>query len=297
MLSVKQIFNGNTVLNDLTITDSFNCTNFVFIKANNLPANEGYEIAASLVIEIVCREEIVGIPITTNYGEKEIPLNINFVDTEQLLIIPEEVTKQGFKCHLVFATSYQINITVYAVNYVDSCCEELKIKLDEVKRSIDSVTSTNIIDETINTITESVRSVNETVNTITEGLNGALNILDETVKALEELTGTGNNNNPFPNINNTISACCNEIKTKMDELKLTIDTVNTGVGNVNNTLDNTLPSFEELNELYRLLGLTNANNQPTTNLPVTAGLPVLAPVPGTVGLVTLPIVFFIPGII
>ena len=61
-------------------------------------------------------------------------------------------------------------------------------------------------------------------------------------------------------------------------------------------IDNTLPSFEELNQLYEALGLTGTNTQPTTNLPVVVGLPVLAQISGAAGTTTLPIVYFIPGI-
>lgn len=132
-MKAKKIYSGNTLNGELTITEKFNYCNAVFIIPSGLNQNEGYEIASSLVIELTITENFGGIPITTKYGEKEININLNFFDTGEIVLIPDEAVKQGFNCKLIFATTYPVYIDVYAVEFKEVSNDELSKKLDRLQ--------------------------------------------------------------------------------------------------------------------------------------------------------------------
>ena len=140
-INVKEIFKGNTANNSLISTDSFSNANLVFLVADDLAIGEGYEIAAALVISLKVTETFLNLPITTNYGEKEIPLDIDFLDTENIILIPDEAVKQQLDCYLVLATSYSIRLTAYAVQLIEPTNEELGNLLEEVKKLAESIKS------------------------------------------------------------------------------------------------------------------------------------------------------------
>lgn len=158
-LSVKEIYKGSTISGGLTLTDTFNDSNLAFIIPQNLPVDEGYEIAAALMIKLQITETIAGLPITTNYGEREIPLDITFLDTGNILYIPEEVVKQGLECYIVFATSYPINIAVYAVKTTEPSNQDLLDKVDELKQIVDQIKVNQETKESLNNAVNTVVNV------------------------------------------------------------------------------------------------------------------------------------------
>lgn len=144
--SSKKIYSGQTLNGELTITDSFKYSSIVYIIPNGLSQKEGYEIAASLIIELVVTEDFAGVPITTDYGEKEISLEGNFFDTGYILVIPNEVVKQGLSLRVIFATSYSINIDVYAIQFSEISNNDLNIRLDEILQSISTSNAQNNVE-------------------------------------------------------------------------------------------------------------------------------------------------------
>lgn len=149
-IKAKQIFSGNTNNNGLIVTENFNKANLLFIKANDLPVNEGYEIASALMVKIITKENIGGLEVTTDYGEKEISLNLDFIDTENIVIIPSEISNSEFNCYLVLATSYSINVTVYAVTITDTTIEQIYTEIQQIKNILGEVKEKEVIQDLLN---------------------------------------------------------------------------------------------------------------------------------------------------
>lgn len=158
-LSVKEIYKGSTISGGLTLTETFNNSNFAFIIPQNLPVDEGYEIAAALMIKLQITETIGGLSVTTDYGEREIPLDITFFDTGNILYIPEEVVKQGLECYIVFATSYPIDIAVYAINTNEPTNQDLLNKIDELEQVVNQVKINQETKEDLNNAANTVINV------------------------------------------------------------------------------------------------------------------------------------------
>lgn len=158
-LSVEEIYKGSTGSGSLTLTRTFKNSNFIFIIPQNLPVDEGYEIAAALMIKLQITETIGGLPITTDYGEKEIPLDITFLDTGNILYIPDEVIKQELECYIVFATSYPINIIVYAIKTNEPSNQNLLDKIDELKQIVEQIKVNQETREDLNNAVNTVINV------------------------------------------------------------------------------------------------------------------------------------------
>lgn len=114
--TVTEVFNGNTNPAAIDQTATFSNADFVFFVANGVPAGDEFEIAGSITIDIVGTEDIGGFPVPTAYGSKEIPLPIPVFDTAQCVRIPGELAHTNLNMRLFLATSYSVNLTIYAVS-------------------------------------------------------------------------------------------------------------------------------------------------------------------------------------
>lgn len=134
--SVQKIFSGTLFNGELTRTDNFYSVNAIFIIPQNLPPDELYEIACGLVVNLTVVEIVGGIPIIKNYGTKEIKLEVDYLDTSTMLLIPEEITKQELSAYLIFAVSYNINVDIYAIRYEQPSNERV---ISDLKAHINAV--------------------------------------------------------------------------------------------------------------------------------------------------------------
>ena len=139
---VKQIFNGTAQPNSITYTDRFKDTDFLIFNAPDLYADEGYELTGSINIELNVTQVIGGEPITTNYGTKEIGLDIDIIDTNQLLKLPNEATQSRLECRLLLLVAYPVRLDIYALSS-SPVIDAIKV-LEEAQSLPDDV---NTIDE------------------------------------------------------------------------------------------------------------------------------------------------------
>jgi len=114
--TVTQIWSGNTNPSNIDQTATFSNADFLFFMANGVPAGDEFEIAGSLTVDIVGTEDIGGFPVPTAYGTKEIPLPIPVFDTAQVVRIPGELAHTALNLRLHLATTYAVDLTIYAVS-------------------------------------------------------------------------------------------------------------------------------------------------------------------------------------
>ena len=82
------IWDGPTNPGQVDQSQPFQRGDFLLFVANDLPAGDGYEFAASLVIEVIAREPVGGSSIAVTYGSREIPLDVGVMDTGLIVPIP-----------------------------------------------------------------------------------------------------------------------------------------------------------------------------------------------------------------
>ncbi|MGD1909084.1 MAG: hypothetical protein ACFB0C_24275 [Leptolyngbyaceae cyanobacterium] len=130
--TVTQIFNGATDPSQIDQTATFSNADFLFFTAPNLPAGDGYEVAGALLVDVVGTQVIGGIPITTGYGQREIALPIEVFDTSLIVRIPFELSRSELNMQLCLATSYAIDLEVYAVSSTENSGISLRDILDAI---------------------------------------------------------------------------------------------------------------------------------------------------------------------
>ena len=111
-LFVEKIWDGPTTAGGLDSTLPFENSDILFFLSR-VPGDE-LEIAAALEVDIQGVESIGGISIPVFYGTKEIPLDIDFIHTTEIVRIPQELSRTRLNMRLVMATSYSVNLAVYA---------------------------------------------------------------------------------------------------------------------------------------------------------------------------------------
>lgn len=111
-IKVVQVFDGASG-DGFVITSAVRNPSFFFVNANGI-GNDQYEIAATLCVDIVSTDIIAGIPLLTDYGNKEVPVPIDTIDTGQLTIVPCELFPGDLEVSLCMVFAYSVNVTVYA---------------------------------------------------------------------------------------------------------------------------------------------------------------------------------------
>ena len=115
------IWDGSTNPGQVDQSQPFQRGDFLLFVANDLPDGDGYEFAASLVIEVIAREPVGGSSIAVTYGSREIPLDVGVMDTGLIVPIPAEVTGADLNITLYLATAYAIDISIYAIAALGGC--------------------------------------------------------------------------------------------------------------------------------------------------------------------------------
>lgn len=115
--SAISIYSGMTNSGQLTETSTFSDVDFLIITTPNLPSDEGYEIAASIVILSQVLVPIGAENILVDLGEKELAIDLNFIDTGSVIFIPDEYTRSHAQMKLILASSYSVELEIYAVQY------------------------------------------------------------------------------------------------------------------------------------------------------------------------------------
>ncbi|MBW4619316.1 MAG: hypothetical protein KME17_08150 [Cyanosarcina radialis HA8281-LM2] len=145
---VTEIFNGFTSADGLTQTKEFAGADFLVFSVPNLQPDEGYELAAQLTVKVEDTTKLGGLfPVVTDYGIREINLDREFVDTQEVIIIPTEFRQKELPMWLTLATVQQIEMQIYAVAIAKSCCQRVEDRVNQIKGDLDflKIVNTGII--------------------------------------------------------------------------------------------------------------------------------------------------------
>jgi hypothetical protein len=131
-----QVFNRATNPAQIDESDWFLGADFLIINPIGYGADQ-FEIAAVLTLEAVADTSYLGgyveVP-QVGFGEKEIPLGIDYLDTAVILPLPDEVTRSQCRCKVCLSTSYAVTLEIYAVSRKTLC--ECKAELDKIQADI-----------------------------------------------------------------------------------------------------------------------------------------------------------------
>ncbi len=138
-----QIWSGFTNPNQIDKSGVFTGCDFILLNALGV-GSDNLEIAAAVVIEVIADtlylNGSVQVP-QAPLGTKEIPLSISGVDTAVLVPLPMEATRSNCNCTICIATSYAVNLEIYAVSKKDLC--ECKLELDRFQNDLNFFKFTN----------------------------------------------------------------------------------------------------------------------------------------------------------
>lgn len=141
--AAKQIWSNFTNPNQIDQTQNFSGCDFLILNALSV-ATDNYEIAASVVVDVVADTRYLGGFIDSpqvTLGSKEIPLDISYFDTAVIVPLPTEATRSDCQCHVCFATSYAVNIEVFAVSKKVLC--DCQPALDKIQSDLDFLKAVN----------------------------------------------------------------------------------------------------------------------------------------------------------
>ncbi len=128
-----QVFNRATNPAQIDESDWFSGADFLVINPIGYGA-DNFEIAAVLTIEAVADTSYLGgyveVP-QVSFGEKEIPLGIDYLDSAVILPLPDEVTRSQCRCKVCLSTSYSVRLEIYALSRKSLC--DCKAELDRIQ--------------------------------------------------------------------------------------------------------------------------------------------------------------------
>lgn len=132
----KQIWSGFTNPSQIDKTSPFSGCDFVVLNALGV-GSDNFEIAAAVVIDVIADtlylNGFVEVP-QAPLGAKEIPLDISGFDTAAIVPLPMEATRSNCLCTICIATSYPVNLEMYAVSKKALC--DCKLELDQIQQDI-----------------------------------------------------------------------------------------------------------------------------------------------------------------
>jgi hypothetical protein len=134
--TITRIFTGGTNPAAIDETATFSNADFVFFSPQGVGEDQ-YEIAGSLIIDLVGTEELGGVPISTTYGTREIPLELPVFDTAFCVPIPREMAHTSLNMRLTISTSYSISVDIYAVSSGVSL-QSLSEQIEELRQQQDA---------------------------------------------------------------------------------------------------------------------------------------------------------------
>ena len=140
VLYTKKIWDGPTTEGNLDLSSPFENADFLIFQSQ--VDGDELEIAAALQINLVGIESIGGIEISVIYGTKEIPLDVDFISTSEIICIPEELSQTGQSMRLILATSYSVSLSIYAASRGVSD-QGLNARLAEINQKIDELLLAN----------------------------------------------------------------------------------------------------------------------------------------------------------
>jgi hypothetical protein len=132
----KQVWSGFTNPSQVDKSGVFSGCDFILLNALGV-GSDNFEIAASITIDVIADtlylNGFVEVP-QAPLGRKEIPLNISGLDTAVLVALPMEATRSNCECTICIATSYPVNLEIYAVSKKTGC--DCKLELDKLQIDI-----------------------------------------------------------------------------------------------------------------------------------------------------------------
>jgi len=133
----KQIWSGFTNPSQIDQSGVFSGCDFLVLNAFGV-GSDNFEIAAAVAIEVsadtLYLNGAVQVP-QAPLGSKEIPLNITGFDTALIVPLPSEATRSDCECRIYLATSYAVNLEIFAVSKKSLC--DCKLELDAIKSELD----------------------------------------------------------------------------------------------------------------------------------------------------------------
>jgi hypothetical protein len=128
-----QVFNRATNPAQIDESSWFSGADFLVINPIGYGADQ-FEIAAVLTIEAVADTAylngFVEVP-QVSFGEKEIPLGIDYLDSAVIVPLPDEVTRSQCRCKVCLSTSYAVTLEIYAFSRKTAC--DCKAELDKIQ--------------------------------------------------------------------------------------------------------------------------------------------------------------------
>jgi hypothetical protein len=132
----KQVWSGFTNPSQIDQSGVFSGCDFLVLNAFGV-GSDNFEIAATVAIEVsadtLYLNGAVQVP-QAPLGSKEIPLNITGFDTALIVPLPSEATRSDCECRIYLATSYAVNLEIFAVSKKSLC--DCKLELDAIQAEI-----------------------------------------------------------------------------------------------------------------------------------------------------------------
>lgn len=162
MTAIDLVYQGVPKTNVINRSNLFSGKDFLLINSPNLALGEGFIFGGALAIDV------------PGLGEKQIPLNAELADTNLLIKIPIEFSRQKFNQQFLFLLTESINLSIYAIG--------LNCNLIDIKERVEELESQQ----------------NETLTKL-DRIEQKLNSLDLAVKALSSsIANSTTNNLPAP---------------------------------------------------------------------------------------------------
>ncbi len=128
----KQVWSGFTNPSQIDQSGVFSGCDFLVLNALGV-GSDNFEIVAAVSIEIAADtlylNGFVEVP-QAPLGNKEIPLDISGFDTAVIVPLPSEATRSDCECKIYLATSYAVNLEIFAVSKKTLC--DCQLELDQM---------------------------------------------------------------------------------------------------------------------------------------------------------------------
>lgn len=135
----KQVWSGFTNPSQIDQSGVFSGCDFLVLNALGV-GSDNFEIAAAVSIEIAADtlylNGFVEVP-QAPLGNKEIPLDISGFDTAVIVPLPSEATRSDCECKIYLATSYAVNLEIFAVSKKTLC--DCQLELDQIQDAINAL--------------------------------------------------------------------------------------------------------------------------------------------------------------
>ena len=159
MTTITRIFDSTTETDRVTFTNSFSNADFIIIQTPDLPSDEGFIIAISLILNV------------PGFPNREIPLSQEAGDTNLLIRIPQEFSYHKFSQQLLIITAQKIRLIISVISLncilpdIKSGQENILSKIDELLSNQQKIeTRLTNIEQAILAISATIGNGNSTPN-------------------------------------------------------------------------------------------------------------------------------------